>query len=104
MNAKKKLMVTGAQGFVAGSVLAQADDRWEVHAVSRSAQPAQPARMARPDDRANCHWHIRDPMAPGQLAQLFGEVRPDVVIHSAALADIDYCQKNPEQARAVNVE
>ena len=104
MNAKKKLMVTGAQGFVAGSVLAQADDRWEVHAVSRSAEPAQPARMAQPGGRANRRWHICDPMAPGLLARLFREVRPEVVIHSAALADIDFCQTHPELAREVNVE
>src|SRR6185436_17139989 len=105
MNTKKKLMVTGAQGFVAGSVLAQAGEDWEVHALSRSAERFEaPGRSQRRGGRANRGWHVCDPLAAAQLAQLFREVRPDVVIHSAALADIDYCQSHPELARAVNVE
>ena len=34
---------------------------------------------------------------------MFDEVRPQAVIHTAALADIDVCQAQPELARAVNV-
>ena len=98
-------MLTGAQGFVAGSILAQAGDDSEVHAVSRQAEPVEPpGRSPRQGGRAKRHWHVCDPLAAAQLAQLFREVRPDVVIHSAALADIDYCQTHPELARAVNVE
>lgn len=95
MNARKKLMVTGANGFVAGSVLAQAGEDWEVHAVSRGEPLARRARRC---------WHSCDPLVPAQLRQLFHEVRPDAVIHPAALADIDFCQAHPDLARAVNVE
>src|ERR1041385_5875824 len=95
MTARKKLIVTGANGFVAGSVLMQAGAEWEVHALSRSGPSAR---------RANLHWHTCDPLAPGQLARVFDAVRPDAVIHAAALADIDFCQAHPELARAANVE
>jgi dTDP-4-dehydrorhamnose reductase len=95
MTARKKLIVTGANGFVAGSVLTQAGAEWEVHALSRSGPSAR---------RANLHWHTCDPLAPGQLARVFDAVRPDAVIHAAALADIDVCQAHPELARAANVE
>jgi len=88
------LIVTGANGFVAGSVLAQAGDEWQVHAVSRGATFAQ---------RDHLRWHTCDPLVPAQLTQLFHEVRPDAVIHTAALADIDFCQAHPELARTVNV-
>src|ERR1043166_527196 len=105
MNTKKKLMVTGAQGFVAGSVLAQVGDDWEVHAVSRTGEPVEPPEKSqRQRGRASRHWHVCDPLAPGQLDQLFRAVRSDVVIHSAALADIDFCQSHPELAQAVNVD
>lgn len=95
MAARKKLIVTGANGFVAGSVLTQAREAWEVHAVSRGEPLAR---------RDHLHWHRCDPLSSDQLAQLFQEVRPDVVIHTAALADIDFCQAHPEAARAANVE
>src|SRR3989442_10146991 len=94
-SSKRKLLVTGARGFVAGSVLAQAGDDWQVHALSRG-QPLDPPGLA--------HWHNCDPLDTAQLAQLFHDIRPQVVIHTAALADIDFCQAHPELARAVNVE
>ena len=94
MTARKKMIVTGANGFVAGSVLAQAGDDWQVHAVSRGEPLAR---------RDHLFWHTCDPLVPAQLSQLFHEVRPDAVIHTAAMADIDFCQTHPELARAVNV-
>jgi len=98
-------MVTGAHGFVAGSVLAQVGNDWEVHAVSRTAEPAVGTGAGRHHSAvASRHWHVCDPLSPGELAQLFREVRPDVVIHSAALADIDFCQSHPELAQAVNID
>ena len=90
----KRLLVTGAHGFVAGSVLSQAGQDWQVHAISRGEAVAC---------RDNVRWHTYDPLAPDRLARLFQEVRPQVVIHTAALADIDVCQAQPELARAVNV-
>lgn len=94
MSARAKLLVTGAHGFVAGSVLAQAGAEWEAHALSRGEPLIQ---------REGLHWHRFDALQPGRLAQLFQAARPAAVIHTAALADIDYCQAHPELARAVNV-
>ena len=95
MTARNKLIVTGAHGFVAGSVLAQSGDEWQVHAVSRGEPLA---------GRDALQWHTCDPRQPGQIAQLFHEVRPQAVIHTAALADIDFCQAHPEAARTGNVD
>ena len=92
---RRKLLVTGAHGFVAGSVLSQAGPDWQVHAVSRGAAQA---------GRDNWQWHSCDPLASGELARLFREVGPQAVIHTAAMADIDVCQAQPELARAVNIE
>ena len=95
MKTRRKLVVTGAKGFVAGSVLAQAGEEWEVHAFSRGESPVGVESL---------RWHACDSAAPDELARVFREVRPDAVIHTAALADIDYCQANLAAARAVNVE
>ena len=95
MSTQEKLIVTGANGFVAGSVLAQAGEEWQVHAISRGEKITK---------RAKLEWHTCDPQSLGQIAQLFRAVRPDAVIHTAAVADIDYCQAHPEEAQTANVD
>jgi dTDP-4-dehydrorhamnose reductase len=95
MTTRKKLVVTGATGFVAGSILAQAGDGWQVHAISRGESLVH---------RDNLCWHTFDPLEPDALAQIIRDVAPDVVVHTAALADIDLCQTHPEIARAINID
>jgi dTDP-4-dehydrorhamnose reductase len=95
MTTKRVLIVMGANGFVAGSVLAQAGEEWQVHAFSRGEPLARNNQLS---------WHTCDPLVPAKLARLFREVKPEVVIHTAALADVDFCQSHPELARAVNVD
>ncbi len=151
-SSKKKLVVTGAHGFVAGSVLSQAGHDWQVHGISRGEAlgcggvsrhhhqfPPHPDPLLlgggegeahvlptilprprrggegrgegagggtdrlRPGCGENVRWHICDPQAPDALARLLHEVRPEAVIHTAAMADIDLCQAQPELACAVNV-
>src|SRR5438552_6829605 len=93
--AREKLVVTGAHGCVAGSILAQAGDLWLVHAISRGEPLVR---------RDNLCWHTFDPLAPDELVQIIRDEGPEVVIHTAALADIDLCQTHPEIARAINVD
>jgi len=38
------------------------------------------------------------------VQQVFAQIHPDVVIHTAALPDIDYCEIHPAEAEKVNVE
>ena len=96
MIAPRKLMITGGRGFVAGSVIAQAAGvGWEVHAISRGGGLA---------GGGDAQWHSFDPGDAGALARWFAQVRPDAVIHAAAMADIDRCEAQPAEARAVNVE
>src|SRR5690348_9440268 len=95
MNSTRRLIVTGAHGFVAGSVIAQAGAAWEVHAVSRGRALLE---------RDGVCWHQIDPLQPEALAELFRDVRPHAAIHAAAIADIDFCQANRSIARQVNVE
>jgi dTDP-4-dehydrorhamnose reductase len=89
------LVVTGANGFVAGSILTQAGDGRQVHAISRGQ---------RPEGCAGVLWHVCDARDPAHLARVFREIKPDAVIHTAALADIDFCEAHPDLARAANVE
>lgn len=90
---KKRILVTGSGGFVAGSVIVQAQQDWEVHGAGRS-EPVQCATGVR--------YHVLDILDKSQLSNLFYNIKPDAVIHTAAIADIDYCQKHQEIAEIVN--
>ena len=49
------------------------------------------------------HWHTLDLKQPDEVRRTLAEIAPDVVIHAAAIADIDFCERHPDVARAVNV-
>jgi dTDP-4-dehydrorhamnose reductase len=92
---KKRLLVTGYGGFVAGSLVWQASPEWDVNVFSRSKASAE-------KDEFRC-WQF-DLCNTTQLRKFFAEVRPDAVVHTAALANIDYCQLNQDEAERVNVQ
>lgn len=94
--AAQRLMLTGYGGFVAGSVAWQAvrSGAWDVYALSLIEAPEQ-------RDRFRCiQFDLSD---AAHLRKVFEEVRPDAVIHTAALADIDFCQNNQADAERINV-
>jgi dTDP-4-dehydrorhamnose reductase len=89
-----RLMVTGGGGFVAGSVIGQAGPEWDVHAFDRIDAPIQ---------REGLIWHALDLCDSARLREEFLAVKPTAVIHTAAMADIDFCQENQQIAERVNV-
>ncbi len=89
-----KLLITGSNGFVAGSVITHAQDHWEVHGIARSALPV---------DHGNVHYHLLDLLDSEKLTELFHKIKPDVVIHAAAIANIDFCENNKSIAEEINV-
>ena len=89
------MLVTGCGGFVGGAIAHEAGDGWDVHALSRGAPLAE---------RQGLTWHSLDLRETSRLRDVFDDVKPDCVIHAAAIADIDYCEANKDVATAVNVE
>lgn len=92
----KNLLVTGYGGFVAGSVVWQAlrDRNWNVYALSLTENSEEKERF---------HCIQFDLCDAAKLKEVFCAVRPDAVVHTAALADIDYCQNNQDAAEKINV-
>ncbi|MGO9166025.1 MAG: SDR family oxidoreductase [Candidatus Sulfotelmatobacter sp.] len=89
------LVVTGASGLLGASVLRSALDLgWEAIGL--------------------CHQHvIRDPaihIASVDLTDdsstrtLLLDLRPEVIVHCAAATNVDWCEDNPRQAEAINVQ
>ena len=91
---EKRLLVTGYGGFVAGSVVQQARGNWKVIAQSRRDI------VGGRDDMRRIEFDLRE---MSRLRAFFEEVQPAAVIHTAAMANIDYCQSRQEEAEAINV-
>ena len=90
----RNVLITGAGGFVAGNIIARAGEGVTFHGLE-----VMPAGL----DRNNLTWHALDLRDADALGEIFSTVEPDVVIHTAALSDIDYCQAHQEDAEQVNV-
>ncbi|MEM2915265.1 MAG: sugar nucleotide-binding protein, partial [Candidatus Bathyarchaeia archaeon] len=39
-----------------------------------------------------------------EVFRVVTKIRPDVIVHTAALTDVDYCEEHPDEASILNVE
>lgn len=69
----RRLLVTGARGFIGRHVVPLATQKYEVHAVSSSVQPDGPFVT----------WHRADLLDPGQVTRLLQATRPTHLLHLA---------------------
>jgi dTDP-4-dehydrorhamnose reductase len=90
----RKCAITGGGGFVAGSVIHQAPEGWELHALSGKEALTR---------RKGLVWHTLDLKQAEAVKHALAEIAPDAVIHAAATADIDLCERKPDVARTLNV-
>ncbi len=90
----QKLLVTGASGFLGWNICSIAKEKWDVAGLSLShIVPLEGIFQERCD--------ITDFPA---LDKLFDRIRPDAVIHAAAISDPNYCQLHASESRRVNVD
>lgn len=76
------MLITGARGFLGVRVAQYYAGRYEVIAIGHEAMDISDLESVR---------------------RLFGQYRPDVVIHCAAISDTGYAERHPEESFAVNV-
>lgn len=89
----KRVLVTGASGFL-GTYIAQAFARRGLHVIAHIHQsPCQAVVGA---------TLRKDLLQSGSGIDLVVEAAPDLVVHCAALTDVDACEDRPEQAMRLN--
>jgi dTDP-4-dehydrorhamnose reductase len=93
MASRRRVLVTGASGLIGGRLAELLARGHDVIAV-RHAAPI-PAGLPAVDAELS---------DPHSLAAAVERARPDAVVHSAAFANADRCQAEPEEARRFNAE
>jgi dTDP-4-dehydrorhamnose reductase len=88
-----KLLVTGASGLLGLNLGLLMHARHEITGVDRSKLSGVPFELLR-----------ADLLDTGLEHRILDTVRPDAVIHCAAMADLDACESDPEGARRINAE
>ncbi len=89
----KKLLLTGASGFLGWNVCNAATRVWQVHGIINSTDFNFPGVIL----------HRQSLTDAAAITKLFNEVKPDSVIHTAAISDPNYCQQHPQETYPVNV-
>jgi dTDP-4-dehydrorhamnose reductase len=84
----KVVLITGCGGMLGAEVYQRFRDQCVVVAT---------------DVRVDEPWlTLLDVTRPEQVSEAFERIKPDYVIHLAALTDLEYCEQNPHEAYEVN--
>jgi dTDP-4-dehydrorhamnose reductase len=89
-----RILVTGGSGLVGWEILMRAEDWVDCWFTYHSSEVQHSNASGRQLDIRN-----RD-----ATRRLIERIDPNVIIHSAALTDVDACEINPDKAREINVD
>jgi len=88
-----RILVTGASGLLGLNLSLRMTGTHTIIGVDRSKLAGTPFELVQ-----------ADLLEPDACSRLIDIVRPDAVIHTAANANIDSCELDPEDARLINAE
>src|SRR3990167_426048 len=88
------IAVTGARGMLGTAILDYFSNYGRVYATSRQQGLC----------KKNIIWNTFDLLDSTQLSAWLNQYKPDVVIHCAAMVNLDQCEKEPENAFALHVQ
>ena len=86
-------MITGASGMLGATLVDKSQDKFDVYATDRDNFRNNPARKFYLFDLLNQSYD-----------ELLEWAKPDVIVHCAAITNVDYCEDHSEEAIAVNGE
>ncbi|MDZ7333313.1 MAG: SDR family oxidoreductase [candidate division KSB1 bacterium] len=90
----RRLLITGATGFVGEHLLQCARAKYEVHGLYHQSHFVGDEIFAHQFDLANVN----------KIKPLLDEIAPDAIIHTAAIANPDQCERDPNRAVLVNLK
>ena len=95
----KKVLITGGSGTIGISFIKEYYDEYNFYNVSRNGSNIAKLQQNYPKVTS----FVCDICNLESLINIFEKVKPDVVIHTAALKHINLVEENPTQAAEVNI-
>ena len=93
-----KILVTGANGLLGQTLVRQLTERgYEVVATGRGVSRLIIAAMER------CSYQSIDITNGVQLQELIAAEKPEVIVHAAAMTQVDYCEEHKQECYNLNV-
>jgi dTDP-4-dehydrorhamnose reductase len=93
-----KLLITGANGLLGQKLVHALGAHPE---ISTLATGLGSCRIQNPP--SNVAYQTCDLSIPEEVEKVFSKFRPDVVVHAAAMTNVDTCELNPAECRKQNV-
>lgn len=88
-----RILITGGSGFVGSHLVRLAQEKFEAHATYRE----------HPLSNTSCFAHRIDLAEIITIHPLLDSLKPDAIIHTAAIADPDSCERYKNDAATINV-
>lgn len=89
-----KILITGASGLLGNYLMKNAPDPFKIQGIYNQFNPN--VRIPR---FIHCNISKKD-----DLTDLLNDLKPDIVIHTAAESSIDFCEKDPQYSFEINVK
>lgn len=88
-----RILITGASGMLGAALVNKWQDRFDIYATGRESFTNNSAKNFLAFDLLNESYDV-----------LMDWADPDIIVHCAAVTNVDYCEEHPKQALAVNAE
>ncbi|MGQ7848307.1 polysaccharide biosynthesis protein [Granulosicoccus sp. 3-233] len=96
---RRKVLITGGSGTVGQAFIKQYRDEFQFFNVSRNESYIEKLKNVFPD----VHSYVSDIQDLDHLTTIFLKVKPDIVIHAAALKHVNFAELNPSRTTEINI-
>ena len=96
---RRKVLITGGSGTVGQAFINQYQTEFDFYNLSRNETYIHALKRNHP----NVESHVADVQDLDRLTRLFQQIKPDIVLHAAALKHVNFAELNPSQTVEVNI-
>lgn len=90
----EKIFITGGSGLLGGNLAMMAREKYKTYAAYHD----HPIKIK------NCDTFPIDIRNQHEVLRAITKIRPEVIVHTAALTNVDYCEDHHDEAWSLNVE